>query len=81
MRILVLRKGGRMTRLRGMTVAQMKELVEDMRKVYSFSDDKAKIVDTHDLMTNSNTLLELYVHDEKNDVDIRMSKGVDLSEY
>ena len=70
-----------MTRLRGMTVAQMKELVEDMRKVYSFSDDKAKIVDTHDLTTSSNTLLELYVHDEKNDVDIRMSKGVDLSEY
>lgn len=70
-----------MTRLRGMTIAQFNGLVEDMRKVYKFKDEQAKIIDTHDLMTDANTLLEIYAHDEKNDVDVRLSKGLNINEW
>ena len=38
-----------MTRLKGMTLAQFNGLVDDMRKVYPFKDEQAKIIDTHDL--------------------------------
>lgn len=68
-----------MTHLRGMTLEQFNGLVEDMRKVYKFKDDKAKIIDTHDLAADANTLLELYVHDEANDVDVRLSKGININ--
>lgn len=70
-----------MTRLKGMTIAQFNGLVEDMRKVYKFKDEQAKIIDTHDLYTDTNTLLEIYAHDEKNDVDVRLSKGLKINEW
>lgn len=70
-----------MTKLKGMTLAQFNGIVEDMRNVYAFKDEQAKIIDTHDLYTDSNTLLELYVHDEKNDVDVRLSKGLNFDEW
>ena len=64
-----------------MTLEQFNGLVEDMRKVYKFKDDKAKIIDTHDLATDANTLLELYVHDDANDVDVRLSKGININDW
>ena len=70
-----------MTHLRGMTLEQFNGLVEDMRKVYKFKDDKTKIIDTHDLATDANTLLELYVHDDANDVDVRLSKGININDW
>lgn len=65
-----------MTRLRGMTLSQFNGLVEDMRKVYPFKDEQAKIIDTHDLMTDCNCMLELFAHDEDTGVDVRLSKGL-----
>ena len=69
-----------MTNLRGMTIAQFNGLVEDMRKCYPFTDDQAKIIDTHDLCTDTNTLLEVYAHDKKNNVDVRLSKGINIGD-
>lgn len=70
-----------MTHLKGMTIAQFKDIVEDMRKVYPFTDDNAKIIDTHDVYTASNTLLEINTYDEETGVNIHLSKGLTIDEW
>lgn len=69
-----------MTRLTGMTLTQFHGLVEDMRKVYPFTDEQAHIINTHDPYTNEHTQLELYAHDEETGVNVKLSKGIEVGE-
>lgn len=66
-----------MTRARGMTIAQFKGIVEDMRKVYPFKDEDAQIVDTRDEMEDAHMVLDLYTFDKENGVGIRMHKSIE----
>lgn len=70
-----------MTRLKGMTITQFKDIVEDMRKVYPFTDNNAKIIDTHDEYTAANTMLEILAYDEDTGVNIHLSKGLTIDEW
>lgn len=69
-----------MTRLTGMTLKKFGELVEDMRRVYPFEDDRTCIVDTRDEFWDAHRRLDIYTHDVENDVHIRLSKGIDEDE-
>ena len=70
-----------MTRLTGMTLKKFGELVEDMRKVYPFEDDKTTIVDTRDECWDAHMRLDIRTYDEEHDVHVRLSKGIDADEY
>ena len=65
-----------MSRLAGMTIAEFKSIVEDMRRVYPFKDENAQIVDTRDEAYDAHMVLDLYTYDAENDVKIRMHKGI-----
>ena len=69
-----------MTRLTGMTLKKFGELVEDMRKVYPFEDDKTTIVDTRDECWDAHMRLDIRTYDEEHDVHVRLSKGIDADE-
>lgn len=69
-----------MTRLKGMTISQFNGLVEDMRKVYPFEDDKTTIVDTRDECWDAHMRLDIRTYNEEHDVHVRLSKGIDADE-
>lgn len=48
-----------------------------MRKIYPFTDDQARIVDTHDVCSGSHRKLDLYVFDDDNAVGITFHKEID----
>ena len=65
-----------MTKTDGMTIAQFKEIVEDMRRCYPFTDDGARLGNLLDLDTNSVRQVELHTTDEETGVFITMKKAI-----
>ena len=63
-----------MTDVRDMTLAEFSNMVEAMRNIYPFKNEEAKIIDTRDIYTDTHRVLTLFVRDNKNGVDIRLSK-------
>ena len=63
-----------MSHLSGVTLKEFHEMVESMRKVYPFQDEKTKIVDTIDPKWGAHMLLDLHAYDEENKVHVRLSK-------
>ena len=57
------------------TVKQFKDMIEEMRSIYPFDDEKA-CMSTHDLVTHDNSRLQIQVKDEKTGVLIVMEKHV-----
>lgn len=57
------------------TVKQFKDMIEEMRSIYPFDDEKA-YMSTHDLVTHDNSRLQIQVKDEKTGVLIVMEKYV-----
>lgn len=57
------------------TVKQFKDMIEEMRTVYPFEDDKTYL-STHNIVSGDNSRLEIQTKDEKTGVDIVMSKHV-----
>lgn len=57
------------------TVKQFKDMIEEMRLIYPFDDEKA-YMSTHDLVTRENSRLQIQVKDEKTGVFIVMEKYV-----
>lgn len=57
------------------TVKQFKDMIEEMRSIYPFGDEKA-YMSTHDLVTRENSRLQIQVKDEKTGVLIVMEKYV-----
>lgn len=55
------------------TVKQFKTILEEMRSIYSFEDDKT-FLSTHDILSQGNNALEIQTEDEKTGVTIVMSK-------
>lgn len=57
------------------TVKQFKDMIEEMRSVYPFDDEKA-YMSTYNLVTRENSRLQIQVKDEKTGVLIVMEKHV-----
>ena len=57
------------------TVKQFKDMIEEMRSIYPFDDEKA-YMSIHDLATRENSRLQIHVKDEKTGVLIVMEKHV-----
>lgn len=67
-----------MTELRGMTLKQFKDTIEEMRNTVPFTDEETKIVNVNQPETMCPSQIQLFF--EKNDIKITMTKGVELNE-
>ena len=57
------------------TVKQFKDMIEEMKSIYPFDEEKA-YMSTHDLMTKDNFKLQIQVTDEKTGILVVMEKHV-----
>lgn len=69
-----------MNNMRGMSLAQMKEVLAEMRSVYKYDDERTYIGELRDLNCNSQRRVEIMTVDEKTDVTVVMSKRVKLED-
>ena len=69
-----------MNRVSGMTIKQFNESVEEMRTVYKFNDESARIEDFHDMQTGFNRQVCIHAIDDKTGVEIVMCKGAKIGE-
>ena len=67
-----------MTNVRGMTLQQFYDVLEDMRKIYPFEADKTHLGNLRDLPSDSMRNVEIITRDERTGVQIVLSKGVDF---
>lgn len=58
------------------TVKQFKDMLEEMKTVYSYDDEKTRL-STHNIFSRENDSLELETIDEKTGIKIVMSKCVE----
>ena len=65
-----------MTNLLGTSIKEFKDAIEEMRTLYHFTDDQAKIVDTYDPPSMSHRKVEIYMKDEETGVHITMQKDI-----
>ena len=65
-----------MNDVRGMTITEFNEVLDEMRTVYSFQDDKTYLGNLRDLPSNSIRNVEVITTDERTGIQIVMSKGV-----
>lgn len=60
----------------GMSIADFNNVIEEMRNIYSFKNEKAYISNLQDSVTHSQRRVEIITSDEKSGIQIVMSKGV-----
>lgn len=66
-----------MTRPRGMTIKQLNDILNDMRKIYDFEDNITHITNMTDMLTESNSCIEITTFDAATGVYITMQKGAE----
>lgn len=67
-----------MTNTRGMTVQQFKDVIADMKKVYPFKDDEARLGNMIEIKSFDINHVEVHTEDKKTGVFIVMQKEVNL---
>ena len=67
-----------MNNVRGMTLKQFYDVLEEMRTIYPFEADKTYLGNLRDLPSDSLMNVEILTKDEKTGIQIVMSKGVDF---
>lgn len=65
-----------MNNVRGMSLQQFYDVLEDMRKIYPFEANKTYLGNLRDLPSDSLRNVEIITMDEKTGIQIVMSKGV-----
>ena len=70
-----------MTNVRGMTLKQFYDVLEDMRTIYPFEADKTYLGNLRDLPSDSILNVEILTKDEKTGVEIILRKGVNPYEF
>ena len=58
-----------------MKIQYLKNIIEEMRTIYPFSDDDADI-EIHDNIVNCEHYVNLHVKDEKTGIEIIMHEGI-----
>lgn len=66
-----------MNQVRGMSVKQFYDTVNEMRKVYSFKDDVSYLDDFRELTTGYNRQVCIHTIDEETGVEVVLCKGVE----
>ena len=66
-----------MTIPRGMTIKQLYGIIDDMRKIYDFEDDKTHITNMLDMPSMAVNCLEITTFDAATGVQITMQKGAE----
>jgi hypothetical protein len=66
-----------MNRVRGMTIKQFNEILNDMRQIYNFRDEFTSLDEFQDLRTGSNRQVCIHTIDDKTGVEIVLCKGAD----
>ena len=67
-----------MNDVRGMSLKQFNHVIEEMRKLYPFTDNHTYISNLRDEISNSQKRVEIITIDEPTGIQIVLSKGVDL---
>lgn len=65
-----------MNNVQGMSITQLNNTLDDMRKVYKFDDDKTYFASMHDILSDRQTHVEIISKDDATGVKIVMSKDV-----
>ncbi len=65
-----------MNDMRGMSLAQMKEVLDEMRSIYKYDDERTYLGDLRDLRENAQRCVEIMTVDEKTDITVVMNKRV-----
>lgn len=65
-----------MTNVRGMTLKQFNDTLEEMRTIYPFKDETTRLGELRDLNSDSLRQVEIVTTDEETGIQIIMSKGV-----
>ena len=66
-----------MNEVRGMSLSQFNQVIDDMRTIYPFDEKETYLSDLRDNISNSLRKVEIITKDKKTGVDILMSKAVD----
>lgn len=66
-----------MNRVRGMSISQFNDTVNEMRLVYPFKDDETYLDDFTELTTGSNRQVCLHTTDKRTGVQVVLCKGVE----
>lgn len=69
-----------MNDMRGMSLTQMKEVLDEMRSIYKYDDTKTYLGDLRDLNSGSQRRVEIMTVDEKTDITVVMNKRVKFEE-
>lgn len=69
-----------MTNLRGMTIEQFNNTIEEMREVYPFKNSETKIVNTIHEPLCCHRQLEIYTINEDHDVKVILMKEVEIDD-
>lgn len=67
-----------MTITRGMTIQQFNDIIADMKKVYPFKDDEARLGNMIEVKSLDINHVEVHMEDKETGVFIAMQKGADL---
>lgn len=65
-----------MTRVRGMTLKQFNDVLEEMRTIYPYNPETTRLGDLNDMCTDSLRQVEIITTDEATGIQIVLSKGV-----
>ena len=65
-----------MTRVRGMTLKQFNDVLEEMRTIYPYNPETTRLGDLMDMCTDSLRQVEIITTDEATGIQIVLSKGV-----
>ena len=69
-----------MIKVRGMTIKEFNDVLDEMHGVYPFKPETTRICDLNDPRFNVPRHVEIYTVDEKTGVDIVLSKDVPYKE-
>lgn len=69
-----------MTNLRGMTITQLYDTINEMREVYPFENSETKIVNTIHEPSGANRQLELYTINKAENVKVILIKEVEVDD-
>lgn len=66
-----------MNHVRGMSVSQFNDIVNEMRLVYPFKDETTYLDDFHELSTGCNRQVCIHTIDSRTGVEVVLCKGVE----
>lgn len=69
-----------MNDVRGMSISQFNQVLDEMRTVYAFDENETYLSNLSDLLTSSQRRVEIVTQDKKTGIQIVMSKAVKLND-